>query len=40
MVFLMHFAEVGIGDVGVNLGRVNGGVAEELLNGADVSTII
>lgn len=35
----MDLAEVGVGDMGVDLRRVDGGVAEELLHGADVGAI-
>ncbi len=35
----MNFAEVRVGDVRINLRRVDGGVTEELLDGADVGAI-
>jgi hypothetical protein len=39
VIFFMDFAQVRVGDVGVDLGRVDGGVAEELLDGADVGAV-
>lgn len=36
MKFFVHFFEVAVGDVGVNLGGGDGAVAEHLLDGADV----
>lgn len=35
----MDVAEVAVGDVRINLRRVDGGVAEELLDRADVSAV-
>ena len=35
MEFFVDFAEVGVGDVRIDLRCVNRGVAEELLDGAD-----
>lgn len=39
MELLMHLAQVRIGDVGVDLGRINRGVAKELLHAADISAV-
>ena len=39
MILFVDFAEVGVGDVRINLRRVYGGVAEELLHTADVGTV-
>ena len=37
--FLMNIAELGIGDVGVDLGGGDGGMAEHGLDGADVGAV-
>lgn len=39
MVFFVGFAEVGVGDVGVDLGGGDVGVAEHALDGADVGAV-
>ena len=39
VILFVDFAEVGVGDVRINLRRVYGGVAEELLHTADVGTV-
>ena len=35
----MNVAEMGVSDVRINLGRVDGGVAEELLDRSNISAI-
>ncbi len=37
--FLVDFFEVGVGDVGVNLGSADVGVAEHSLDGAEVGAV-
>ena len=39
VILLMNVAEVTVGNMRINLCRVDRGVAEELLDGADVSTV-
>ena len=39
MKLLVDVAQMGIGDVGINLGRGDGGVAEHGLDAADVGAI-
>jgi hypothetical protein len=39
VILFVDVAEMGVGDVGVDLGGVDGGVAEQLLDGADVGAI-
>ncbi len=40
MIFFMNFAQMRVGDVGVDLRRVDGGMTQELLDAADIGPVI